>query len=292
MANPYVDSGLSKTERLQRILTKYEITIAEASDLVALEGYEIVFVIDDSGSMSLPSEPASKRTLGKNRSRWEELGETVKMVAELACVFDDDGIDLYFLNRPALKGIKSADDATLVAALSSDPSGGTPLTETVQRVVNDFGSSERPVLMLIATDGEPNGGPGRFVDLVTHIVKKKNTSRTFKFQILACTDDASAVSWLDDFDKRFDEVDVTDDYWTERDQVLKSGRCHKFNRSDWVTKALLGPIIRKFDAWDEASPVPHPGVQTFPYPEQPRGHPPQAHPPKSKKKDDGCCTLC
>eukprot|EP01064_Diplonema_japonicum_P029047 TRINITY_DN4608_c0_g1_i2.p1 TRINITY_DN4608_c0_g1~~TRINITY_DN4608_c0_g1_i2.p1 ORF type:complete len:281 (+),score=71.07 TRINITY_DN4608_c0_g1_i2:39-881(+) len=279
MANPYVTSELSKTERLQSILTKYEITIAEANDLVALEGYDIVFILDDSGSMTLSSEPASHRKLGqKSRTRWEELGETVKLVAELACVFDDDGIDLHFLNRPTLKGIKSGDDSTLLAALSTPPSGGTPLTETVERVVREYGASEKPVLMLIATDGVPNGGPGRFVHLVTDIVKKKITQVTFKFQILACTDDDDAVSWLDTFDKQFAAVDVTDDYYSERDQVLKAGRATQFNRADWVMKALLGPVSNKFDAWDEKTK----NGKNAKVSEQPHSN---------KDKQDGCCTM-
>eukprot|EP01064_Diplonema_japonicum_P029048 TRINITY_DN4608_c0_g1_i3.p1 TRINITY_DN4608_c0_g1~~TRINITY_DN4608_c0_g1_i3.p1 ORF type:complete len:281 (+),score=64.21 TRINITY_DN4608_c0_g1_i3:40-882(+) len=275
-ANPYVTSELSKTERLQSILTKYEITIAEANDLVALEGYDIVFILDDSGSMTLSSEPASRRKLGqKSKTRWEELGETVKLVAELACVFDDDGIDLHFLNRPALKGIKSGDDATLLAALSTPPSGGTPLTETVERVVREYGASEKPVLMLIATDGEPNGGPGRFTHLVTDVINKKITQVTFKFQILACTADDDAVSWLDTFDKQFAAVDVTDDYYSERDQVLRSKRCTTFSRADWVIKALLGPVSSKFDAWDEGPTEPYPAIVP-----QPR-----------KRKQDECCNV-
>eukprot|EP01064_Diplonema_japonicum_P029049 TRINITY_DN4608_c0_g1_i4.p1 TRINITY_DN4608_c0_g1~~TRINITY_DN4608_c0_g1_i4.p1 ORF type:complete len:297 (+),score=75.77 TRINITY_DN4608_c0_g1_i4:71-892(+) len=252
-ANPYVTSELSKTERLQSILTKYEITIAEANDLVALEGYDIVFILDDSGSMTLSSEPVSQRKLGqKSKTRWEELGETVKLVAELACVFDDDGIDLHFLNRPTLKGIKSGDDPTLLAALSSGPRGGTPLTETVERVVRDLESSEKPVLLMIATDGEPSGGPVKFMRLISDVILRKPS---FKFQILACTADEASVSWLDTFDKQFAAVDVTDDYYSERDQVLSSGNCQRFGRGDWVIKALLGPISQKFDEWDEGHVV-------------------------------------
>eukprot|EP01064_Diplonema_japonicum_P029052 TRINITY_DN4608_c0_g1_i7.p1 TRINITY_DN4608_c0_g1~~TRINITY_DN4608_c0_g1_i7.p1 ORF type:complete len:279 (+),score=64.98 TRINITY_DN4608_c0_g1_i7:40-876(+) len=257
-ANPYVTSELSKTERLQSILTKYEITIAEANDLVALEGYDIVFILDDSGSMTLSSEPASRRKLGqKSKTRWEELGETVKLVAELACVFDDDGIDLHFLNRPSLKGIKSSDDPDLYMALSAPPRGSTPLTETVERVVREREDdcSEQPVLLIIATDGEPNGGHERFMHLVARIVGKENTRCTFKFQILACTADEASVSWLDTFDKQFAAVDVTDDYYSERDQVLSSGNCQRFGRGDWVIKALLGPISQKFDEWDEGHVV-------------------------------------
>eukprot|EP01059_Diplonema_ambulator_P014809 TRINITY_DN257_c0_g2_i4.p1 TRINITY_DN257_c0_g2~~TRINITY_DN257_c0_g2_i4.p1 ORF type:complete len:283 (+),score=80.92 TRINITY_DN257_c0_g2_i4:41-889(+) len=248
---PPVHATVPVQEQLRRVLDKHEITIASAQDLVALEGYEIVFVIDDSGSMQLPSDPPSKRNLGvQSRTRWDELCETVKMVAELACVFDEDGIDMYFLNRPSLHHVGCADDPRLLNTLATPPAGSTPLTETIARVVADYSSSERPVLLLIATDGEPNGGPKRFMSYVHDVIMKKVTTRTFKFQILACTDDDDSVAWLDKFDRRYKEVDVTDDYYTERAQILRTGR-KKFTRSDWVIKALLGPILVKFDDMDE-----------------------------------------
>eukprot|EP01059_Diplonema_ambulator_P014807 TRINITY_DN257_c0_g2_i2.p1 TRINITY_DN257_c0_g2~~TRINITY_DN257_c0_g2_i2.p1 ORF type:complete len:278 (+),score=69.76 TRINITY_DN257_c0_g2_i2:41-874(+) len=246
---PPVHATVPVQEQLRRVLDKHEITIASAQDLVALEGYEIVFVIDDSGSMQLPSDPPSKRNLGvQSRTRWDELCETVKMVAELACVFDPNGIDVYFLNRQEVRGVSCTNHPMLMSALSQPPCGSTPLTETVSRVVADYSLCERPVLVLIATDGEPDGGPKKFISLLDQV---SVTTRTFKFQILACTADDSSVAWLDKFDKAYKEVDVTDDYYTERAQVLRTGR-KKFTRGDWVIKALLGPILSKFDDMDES----------------------------------------
>jgi hypothetical protein len=47
-------------------------------------------------------------------------------------------------------------------------------------------------------------------------------------------------------------VDVTDDYDTERKQVLRAGRIHKFSRDDYVLKALVGAASPKIDSQDEA----------------------------------------
>eukprot|EP01060_Flectonema_neradi_P036861 TRINITY_DN7242_c4_g1_i1.p1 TRINITY_DN7242_c4_g1~~TRINITY_DN7242_c4_g1_i1.p1 ORF type:complete len:523 (+),score=106.73 TRINITY_DN7242_c4_g1_i1:40-1569(+) len=250
-----VATPMNKMQRLETVLSEFEITIADANDLVLLEDYEIVFVADDSGSMSISSIPVSERKLGQpNPSRWDELKNTMYQIIELACIFDEDGVDVYFLNRPHVRGIRSRDDPNLMAALQEKPSGTTPLTETLLEVMQDYNDKEKPVLVIIATDGEPNGGPAPFVSVITKAIKTLPTP--FKFQIMACTDDDDQVGWLNTFDDLLDEVDVTDDYISERREVLAAGRCTQFKRSDWVIKALLGPISRKFDAWDEPLPQP------------------------------------
>eukprot|EP01061_Rhynchopus_euleeides_P047864 TRINITY_DN988_c0_g1_i4.p1 TRINITY_DN988_c0_g1~~TRINITY_DN988_c0_g1_i4.p1 ORF type:complete len:130 (+),score=45.05 TRINITY_DN988_c0_g1_i4:47-391(+) len=95
-------------QKLNELLSRHQITIADANDLVLLQGYEIVIIADDSGSMSLSSVPQNQRRLGQREpSRWEELGGTLQMVVELATCFDKDGLDIFFLNRPSLHGIKS-----------------------------------------------------------------------------------------------------------------------------------------------------------------------------------------
>ncbi len=42
-----------------------------------------------------------------------------------------------------------------------------------------------------------------------------------------------------------------DDYISEKAQVLKHGLAPKFSRGDWIMKAMIGPIMHKFDQWDE-----------------------------------------
>jgi len=76
---------------------------------------------------------------------------------------------------------------------------------------------------------------------------------------MACTDDEASVGWLNDLDERFTEVDVTDDYYSEREEVLRARKVAKFTRGDWLIKALLGPVSAKFDAWDEGGGPPGKG---------------------------------
>eukprot|EP00755_Sulcionema_specki_P039662 Sspe_Gene.113231::Locus_97198_Transcript_1_1_Confidence_1.000_Length_511::g.113231::m.113231 len=167
-------------------------------------------------------------------TRWDELKTTVQMIIEIAVCFDSDGIDIYFLNRPPLRNISSADDPRLQAAFAHPPQGTTPLTNAVRAIVAEKSGCEKPVLMVIATDGVPDGGPQYFMKTVTDIIHRRITSGIFKFQIMACTEDDSSVAWLNEFDEAFAEVDVTDDYWSERKEVLRTGRYKEFRRSDWI----------------------------------------------------------
>lgn len=172
-------------QRLEEILGRFEITIAEANDLVVLQDYELVLIVDDSGSMSLPAQPAAARTLGQQPlTRWDELKDTTALLVELGNCFDASGLDLFFLNRPVLKGVKSTNDPAFLAAFKAGPSGSTPLTECLQRVADEC-AGEKPVLLFILTDGEPNGGVNKFAGELGRLVKKQSTTTRFKVQIMA-----------------------------------------------------------------------------------------------------------
>mmetsp|Transcript_48685 Transcript_48685/g.136153 ORF Transcript_48685/g.136153 Transcript_48685/m.136153 type:complete len:315 (-) Transcript_48685:208-1152(-) len=248
--------------RLQAVLDRFEITIAEAHDLVALEGYELVVICDDSGSMGQPAAPPSQRQLGKkSMTRWEELRETVSLIVEIGSCFAEGGIQVLFLNRPGVQNVKSSTDPRFASAFQAPPRGGTPLTETLRSVAQQCASKqnggERPVLLFILTDGEPNGGTAGFKFELRRLVRKESTSHTFRVQIMACTGDEEAVGWLDQVDREFHEIDVTDDYYSEMVQVLKDARkVRRFTRADWCMKAMLGPISAKFDGWDERQVAP------------------------------------
>ena len=236
---------------LEALLRKHDVTICEAHEMCVLQDHKIIVVADDSGSMQLSGVPMSERRLGRPcPTRWDELKETIQTVCEIVSCFDAEGTDVFFLNRsPVLRCTPG--DARLAAALGPFPSGSTPLTECVSDIIARHSDSERPVLFLIATDGEPNGGPSAFQRVLSDAIRKRTCTGTFKFQILACTDDEDSIGWLNEFDKLFKEVDVTDDYYSEFQEVRKTGRCPRFTKGDWVLKALLGPIISKFDSWDE-----------------------------------------
>ena len=70
-------------------------------------------------------------------------------------------------------------------------------------------------------------------------------------QIMACTDEEAVMDYLNRADDSIQRLDVTDDYASEREEVLKAqGRSFAFSRGDWIVKAMLGPVLPYFDELD------------------------------------------
>lgn len=228
---------------LPELIARYEIYNYQSNELALLRGYDLVFVCDDSGSMRTP--------LHSGRTRWDELKETVSLVVDIGRCFDDDGIDVYFLNRPPLKRVNSAAD--LHKGFIGPPAGFTPLTDTLTRVVAEQTGS-KPLLILIATDGCPTtieGDPDTFSFRRAVERCTSDPHRVIRIQFLACSDDENDVGWLNVLDREVRAVDVTADFETERAEVLRSGKVNRFSRGDWVCKALLGGISDYYDKLDE-----------------------------------------
>lgn len=235
--------------QLKRVLDRFEVSIVMANELVVLEGLEIVMIADDSGSMQSASLPAHMRKLGQpQKTRFDEMKESLTLIVDLAVCFDKSGVDVHFLNRPSVLGVKSSEDRAFVDAFKNGPSGSTPLTERLQSICTSF-CKEKTVLLIIFTDGEPNGGSQPFARTVRNVV----AGGKVKIQVMACTADDDEIGWLNVLDKELSEMDVTDDYTTEKAEVLKYGLAPEFSKGDWVMKAMLGPIVPKFDKWDEVT---------------------------------------
>ena len=81
-------------------------SIELASKLRVLEDYETIIICDDSGSMSAIVDD-STGPLGKKKTRWDELCQTVSIITEIATALDPNGIDIYFLNRSPLHNVRA-----------------------------------------------------------------------------------------------------------------------------------------------------------------------------------------
>jgi len=184
-------AGQPDLKTLKAILVRYNVHIAEASDLLALQKYNIAVIADDSGSMQIRTDIGT---------RWSELKDTLKLVIEIACCFDADGVDVYFLNRGDIKSVTHAKDLRLESAFASGPSGRTPLAETISRVIHDQ-SSEKPLLLLVATDGVPDGGADKVASVIRTTIK--DPVRQVRYQLLPCSDRERDIAWMNDLDEEF-----------------------------------------------------------------------------------------
>ena len=235
---------LSKSEKINRILDKYEIDMLFSEKLCILEDFDIVLLLDDSGSMNTPIENSNGKT------RWDELKEVTNICFEISMIFDQDGIDIYFLNREALLSVNNMELVNNI--LNIKPNGRTPLTDKCNYIFEKYLNSSKPVLLVIATDGVPTNNIGnidteRFKECMRNKVHSK-----FFVSFLACSDNDDEVGYLNYLDKKVPNVDTLDDYHSELKEVRNAqGANFKYSLGDHTARLLLGPICEELDSLDE-----------------------------------------
>jgi hypothetical protein len=243
-------------ERLQEVAAKYELAGGAIVKLRKLESFDIVVIADDSSSMLQPAHdiPPEQPFLSVP-SRWEELKSRVMQIVEIATCLDQDGIDIYFLNREAHYNVGQPEDARRL--FDQSPNGYTPLTKAYKRVLNEkLNDPEKNVLIIVATDGEPNkkvnGTWQKDATGFYNLLKNRPEPSRCPTAIMACTDSEHEIGWLNRMDDTIPCIDVVDDYNAEKNEVIScQGRSFPFSHGDFVVKTLLGPIDPVYDNLDE-----------------------------------------
>jgi hypothetical protein len=114
--------------------------------------------------------------------------------------------------------------------------------------------AEGKVLLIVATDGIPTDDRGlEDRQGLVNWIQRDRPAQKMPMQIMACTDEDDIVDFLNSLDKNAVNCDVSDDYSSERQEVLKAqGAGFKFSRGDWIVKAMLGSIDPSLDSLDRA----------------------------------------
>ncbi|KAJ3317255.1 hypothetical protein HDU76_001261 [Blyttiomyces sp. JEL0837] len=245
--------SLEATSRISEIAVRHNINPLFFKRLSILSDFEIVLILDDSGSMCIPTENGA--------TRWTELLEFVRIVLDIATAFDADGLDMFFLNRGSLHGVQTFEQVANAFQRQPTRQDLTPLNGCFASILNQVMARQaqtnngysapppiqqqhqlkwqfppssnvqgrRKTLFLIATDGEPSDSKEGFTQALAYRPNPQSTP-------------VSAPC-----------VDVVDDYMSERNEVLKvQGWDFPFSWGDYVTKTLLGAIDGYFDSMDEA----------------------------------------
>jgi hypothetical protein len=97
-----------------------------------------------------------------NQTRWSELRTTARIILDIACTLDADGVDVYFLNREPARGIRAPEQIDPVFVVS--PAGYTPISRVLRQVIAEKGrmNTGKRMLIIIATDGQPTDDHGEF----------------------------------------------------------------------------------------------------------------------------------
>ena len=146
-------------QQVDRLCQAWHIQKELANDIVRLALYDVIIYIDDSGSMAFE----------ENGERIKDLQLILQRVAFAATLFDDDGIDIRFMNDDdipiqALTGIRS-DQQIEQMMRNKRFKGLTPFgTRLRERILDSLiipkirsNQLSKPLLVLSITDGSPAG---------------------------------------------------------------------------------------------------------------------------------------
>ncbi len=177
------DTFAARMAKLHHLAGVHEIREDWVEKLRQLEQFDVVCILDDSGSMGSIVTVPGQNAYSSRTTRWDELKHTASIIVELVTAVTEHGVDCYFLNRPPVMGVTQA--AQIQAAFDfAPPAGFTPLTRCVQQVLGakaaqGSGTTERDLLIIIATDGEPTNDQNR-PDVQSFIrALKQKGQRTF-----------------------------------------------------------------------------------------------------------------
>ncbi|ORY34835.1 hypothetical protein BCR39DRAFT_515072 [Naematelia encephala] len=223
--------------------------------LEMLKEYDTVFLVDDSASMA--------------GERWEQARAALMGVADIASRYDQDGVDLYFLNSKRVgKELRGASEVEDVFA-GLIPKGNTPTGARLELILREYmtrlerytgsgpmspglnspgqtqlgeGEEVRPMNLIVITDGAPTDDPASVLIAVAKRLDRGDYPLSqIGVQFLQIGNDPEAREALQELD---DGLAATHGVRDMVDTVLFSGEEMTANL---IIKALLGGINRRLD---------------------------------------------
>lgn len=238
----------------RQLAQRWNMPLELAYDLSTLALYDIVIYADDSGSMIFE----------EGGERIADLKLILAKVAEVATLFDDDGIMVRFMNsRTEGNGIRNAHEAnSLVSQVNF--TGMTPLGSRLEeRVIRPFLASgvqgrnlEKPILVITITDGEPVGEPQNTVSNVIKNAKTLVSNSVYgpgaiAFEFAQVGKDTKAQAFLGRLDNDPDiggMIDATSYFELEAEEYMRRGIT--LTPELWLVKLMVGAVDPTYDEQD------------------------------------------
>lgn len=236
---------------LVRYMAEYEIPIGVLSSILRLTEFKIKFIIDDSGSMSAPTDQIRN---GKKLTRFEEVHEILLILVKILSFVDVD-IEISFLNNSKIillkRGYNFEETVKLIdQEFRKGPNGGTPIFKHLSNAFNNYEATA----VYLFTDGEPSDSS---VDDVYNLIKHRKQPKKYPLTLVSCTSDDSAIEWMKNIDEEAMYVAEVDDFQSEKQEVLtKQGPVFPYTRGIWLMCILTGAICpNDLDNLDESKPL-------------------------------------
>lgn len=225
----------------QYVCNKYQISEFQFKSLQRhLQGRDFKLFIDDSASMNLGT--CISDTLA-----------TAYMLLELTLMFDDDGIDIYFINQTSLNrtGVNSTEMLNSIIN-NIQWEGSTLAGKQMNNIVNEFilkyPQKNKPVTVIYIGDGRIDDTP-LFTQSIVNGCKKfqeVNHIKPISFQLYQVGNNADATAFFAGLDD-----DLKTHYGLDKDSVdtVNHDSMQKMQKSlsECVLKTLLGSLVQEID---------------------------------------------
>ena len=198
--------------QVAQLAQQWRISTEIASDIVKLALYDVILYIDDSGSMQFE----------ENGERIDDLKLILGRVAFATSLFDDDGIQVRFMNSPDQgNGIKSEQQVNEMVARTKF-SGLTPMGRELQNKIlgplvlgpAQSGQLKKPILVITITDGQPTGESpsdvARIIKQASQQVERSYGKGALAFQFAQVGNDLKAREFLGKLDEEPTIGDIID----------------------------------------------------------------------------------
>ncbi|KAK2742622.1 hypothetical protein FQN55_007741 [Onygenales sp. PD_40] len=222
------------------------------SEMGFLSKFDIVIVIDDSGSMC--------------GSRWRETQDSLKAIAPICTSYDKDGLEIFFLNHrnPSNQLTGSYQNIRTPSGVEEifqtvRPTSTTPTGERLQSILEPYvrrveqmvdangrpnpnAEQVKPLNVVVITDGVPTDDVETVLVLYAKRLDKCNAIPwQLGIQFLQVGNDQGAKEWLasldDDLCKHYGVRDMVDTAPWEKKKLTH----------EKVLKIMLGAINKRFD---------------------------------------------
>ena len=243
-------------ETLEELIETCDISssLSQAFYIVK-EKFDIVLVWDNSGSMNKESSYVDEKGVTINTTRWGESCKVMESIVRFATTVDTNGVDVYFFDNERHIKVHNVDDIRKEFTNSAPKSNTlTPIVQTLRRIQADFKENSKDVLIVIVTDGLPMATPIETVENLksTIIDMIQIPEPKFRISVVLATNDDAVVQMYNEIDDDLDYFDVSDDYTSEKQEIIaKQGPSFKFRYGDYILKILLGSICLALDKLDK-----------------------------------------
>ena len=232
------------------LAAQYEFHPGAIKALYQLQNYEVILIVDDSGSMNQTLSATLAQPYDPLITRWMELKQRLIPIWKIVHSVSPKNLDLYFLNHDPVQNVSSVEQLETILD-KTVPNGYTPLTSVYQTVLEKHENTESKVLIIIATDGEPNVNGCPDTDAFAFVLRNRLHPDKCPTTIMACSDSERDMAWLNQLDKQITFFDVVDDFENECNEISSvQGPTFRFTKGDYIVKTLLGSIVELYGKLD------------------------------------------